>query len=131
VGAAAHTFVAPHAVVHAAPQQRFEPTAYMHMIVDQLIATNSMQNIGMVYFQFYALYSTITPLYVNATGVNLAMTAVNLTVDGFNNGTRGLENKIAALQSKIQGLEAKPQIIEICTEVNINMVSLAVNSFCM
>jgi len=131
VGPAAHNYVAPHVASHTSPQNRFEPTAYLHFIFSKLWAGNSLNNIGLLYFQFFAVYTTITPTYFNLTpALNLAVTGINIHFEGLDNGSRALENKLAGMQSKIQGLEAKPQIIEICTEVNINMVSLAVNSVC-
>jgi len=132
LGATVNTWVAAEVATHAANQMRFEPVTFMHMIVSKLWAGNSLSNIGMLYFQFYVNYTSITPTYINLTpALNFAVTGINIHFEGFDNGSRALQNKLAAMQSQIDGMEMEAELLELGTQTAISVLALAVNSICM
>ncbi len=132
VGAAAYTYTSNHVATHASPQCRFEPGVYMHAIMQRLWAGNSLNNIGVFYFQFFVSYNSITPTYINLIPIlNFSYITINVHFEILDNGNRALEAKLRAMKGDIEAMRGYVEAMELDTAVQITVISLAVNSYAL
>jgi len=131
VGAAAHTYISNHVVTHASMGMRFEPGTWLHFATNWVLAHSSLKNIGVLYFQFFGVYVSVTPAYGEVRGVYGGYTTVYLHAETFDNQAVALKNRLGAVADKIEAFDCDVVPAELQLGFSMSAIKMAINSICM